>query len=601
MEMTNKDFSSHFSDKFTPGIKAFGKKALLIEGFDCLIVTDREDKEKAYCTHCKKWVTIPANTVHTGSPKSIQAAERRNYNMHCCHGAWGMTEAGIEKEKAKKERRLAIENRKHAICPVCKNTYEVYHQWRMNMSQLDGYISLSVWDKSKTEPGAVVMRRIEILREYGNGTEPVVTDTYRDAERYLFRMGHKTVRQNCVPWVKYRDVWCKGEWRKVKQQKFFVKSIIDRAVRQSTVMWSDYVHGHYCMDVGSLKAAIRGTPYKYLFNGKQSYLKNYRQYEWRDGYPLYVVALMDLYSLHPWVELLLKNGMENIVINHIRRTGCKNAICWAAKSIKSAVKRFTKQDLKDILAINAGQRLVTEQDLAFLAETREKFLPKMTVAEAVVCQKEGLETLRHVWERAKKLKVKPEKIVTYCLKHCTSFHRLGDWLDYIADAGKIGLDLSQGSNIFPRDIYTMHANISRQIKYKHDKELKEKLKATLALRETLFRWEGEKYIIRPAANTDELIEEGKALHHCVGGYAQRHADGETNILFIRKKEQPDVSFVTMEVKKGTKGTYYVAQIHGYMNDKTNPLPKEVEELADQFIGIVNDRAKKLKKKARKVA
>ena len=57
----------------------------------------------------------------------------------------------------------------------------------------------------------------------------------------------------------------------------------------------------------------------------------------------------------------------------------------------------------------------------------------------------------------------------------------------------------------------------------------------------------------------------------------------------------------MEVKKGTKGVYYVAQIHGYMNDKINPLPKEIEELADRFIGIVNDRAKKLKKKARKAA
>ena len=46
MEMTNKEFSSHFSDKFTPEIKAFAKHTLLKEGFDCLIVTDREDKEK---------------------------------------------------------------------------------------------------------------------------------------------------------------------------------------------------------------------------------------------------------------------------------------------------------------------------------------------------------------------------------------------------------------------------------------------------------------------------------------------------------------------------------------------------------------------------
>lgn len=599
--MTNKEFSAHFSNAFTKSIKDFGTDTLLHEGFDCLIVTDREDKEKAFCTHCKKWVKIPGNTIHTGSPKSIQAAERREYYMHCCHGVWGMTKSNIIMETAAEEKRAAMKKRKYAICPECKFRYSVYHQWRMNMSQLDGVVSISVWAKSKVEPGAVVMRRIEIDREYGNGTEPVVKDTYKEAERYLFRMGKKTVRQNCNA----RGHWEydeKSGWLFVRSGKrIFVKSIIDRAVRQSTVMWTDYIKGNYRMDLVSLRTAIRNTPYFYLFNGKQNYIRHYKQYEYRESYPIYTVGLMDLYSLHPWVELLLKNGMENIVIDHIRGAGEKGAICWGAKTIKSAVKRFTKQDMKDVMALNAGQTQVTEKDLAFLAEAREKFMPKMTVAEAVVCYKEGRETLSHVWERAKGLKVKPERVVAYCLKHCTGYHKLGDWLDYIADAGKIGLDLTQGINIFPKDIYTLHANISRQIKYKHDKELAEKLKATLALRENLFHWEGEKYIIRPAVNTDELIEEGKALHHCVGGYAQRHANGETNILFIRKKEQPDASFVTMEVKKGTKDTYYVAQIHGYLNDKNNPLPKEVEELADYFIGIVNDRAKKLNKKARKLA
>ena len=45
MEMTKKEFASHFSNSFSAEIKHFGRETLLKEGFDCLIVTDKEDKD----------------------------------------------------------------------------------------------------------------------------------------------------------------------------------------------------------------------------------------------------------------------------------------------------------------------------------------------------------------------------------------------------------------------------------------------------------------------------------------------------------------------------------------------------------------------------
>ena len=595
MAMTNKEFSSHFSDTFTPEIKAFGRETLLKEGFDCLIVTDKEDKEKAYCTHCKKWVKIPGDTIHTGSPKSIQAAERREYNRHCCHGAWGMTEGDIELEKADEERRLAIKRRKYALCPECGHTFNVYHQWRMDMSQLDGTVSISIWAKSKVEPGAVVMRRIEIERNYGNGDEPVVKDTYKEAERYLFRMGKKTVRQNCNP---------KGHWgydenkgwylKKPGKYRSFIKSIIDRAVRQSTVMWSDYVKGHYRMNIASLKTAIRNTPYQYLFTGKSNYIRNYEHYPYRESYPLYTVNLMDLYSLHPWVELLLKNGMENIVMDHVRKIGHSGAICWGAKSIKSAVKHFTKQDMKDILAINSGQELVTEEHLSILAEAR-KLKMQLTVRNAIQIEKRGGGLTEMIFE-ARRLHLRPEYVLEYCMREGGIGNAIADWLDYIADAGRVGLDLEDRTNSMPKNLLKRHANIIRQIKYREDKELEEKLKETLALRDKIFNWKDKKYIIRPAASTEELIAEGKALHHCVGGYAERHAKGETTILFVRTNKAPDKPLYTMEVKGGPKSGWKLVQIRGSMNEDP---PEEVRMMVRNFLEQVN--AKGSKRKVRKTA
>ncbi len=45
----------------------------------------------------------------------------------------------------------------------------------------------------------------------------------------------------------------------------------------------------------------------------------------------------------------------------------------------------------------------------------------------------------------------------------------------------------------------------------------------------------------------EIKREGRELHHCVGTYAERVADGKTNIFFIRKTAEPDTPYYTLEI------------------------------------------------------
>ena len=49
----------------------------------------------------------------------------------------------------------------------------------------------------------------------------------------------------------------------------------------------------------------------------------------------------------------------------------------------------------------------------------------------------------------------------------------------------------------------------------------------------------------PCETEEELIAEGKALHHCVASYAERHARGELTIFFIRRKDKPDEPWYTL--------------------------------------------------------
>lgn len=64
-----------------------------------------------------------------------------------------------------------------------------------------------------------------------------------------------------------------------------------------------------------------------------------------------------------------------------------------------------------------------------------------------------------------------------------------------------------------------------------------------------YLYEDDKYIIRPARSAEEIVMEGRLLHHCVGGnmYLNRHNKGETYILMLRFKAEPDIPYITVEI------------------------------------------------------
>lgn len=75
--------------------------------------------------------------------------------------------------------------------------------------------------------------------------------------------------------------------------------------------------------------------------------------------------------------------------------------------------------------------------------------------------------------------------------------------------------------------------------------------------------------IRPARSAGELETEGKCLHHCVGSYVERVSRGETFIFFIRREEEPDMSWYTLNLDKGLNT---VIQNRGMRNcDRTEEI------------------------------
>lgn len=104
---------------------------------------------------------------------------------------------------------------------------------------------------------------------------------------------------------------------------------------------------------------------------------------------------------------------------------------------------------------------------------------------------------------------------------------------------------SELSNEQFRQRQAIYAEETRKTEERRNKENKLKLE----FRESL-SYEDENYLIRLPVNSDEVQQEGMALHHCVGGYAYSHESGATTIMFLRKKPEPDKPFYTIEVEIG---------------------------------------------------
>lgn len=125
-------------------------------------------------------------------------------------------------------------------------------------------------------------------------------------------------------------------------------------------------------------------------------------------------------------------------------------------------------------------------------------------------------------------------------------HAEETYRDYLADCVKLGLDLGDRAVLLPKDLDAAHQRTIQMVKHKAN-EAKRPAFHKQAEKLQKWRYEASGLLIRPADDADELIAEGAALHHCVGGYADRMADGETAIFFIRRLDEPDRPYYTLEL------------------------------------------------------
>ena len=300
------------------------------------------------------------------------------------------------------------------------------------------------------------------------------------------------------------------------------------------------------------------------------------------------------------IEWLVKLGLAEAVGDLVAH-GVKNAevIRWNAGKPRDFL-RVTKWEISEV----TGDTSCTEplRALRLCARYRDTKL-KMRPEDAVYITEASGDAATEKWlvNTVKKFGVTAHKMAAYLGKSRSSiqgmqchnaYHTVTErevvrlYRDYLDAAEHCGLDLENPVIQMPRDLSEKHDEVTAAWAAIQDarraaedaernKKLRKQREKLRAEREKKYNFCTGDWLIRMPKNENEIVAEGKALKHCVGGYAGRHIDGTTTILFLRRADKPDVPLATIEIQ-GNR----IMQVHGYRNE-LEPCPENPERMRAQ--------------------
>lgn len=326
--------------------------------------------------------------------------------------------------------------------------------------------------------------------------------------------------------------------------------------------------GHvYCDD---LPKALSGTPWEYC--PVQAFYEHYHE-------PMQMQPFLFAYLEHPKLEHLVKVGFCNLASDLAYRS------CYGLKLDESQNRTHR--------ILNVGAEDVD-------------FLRKLDVDQAALkifqgyCErnlKDRQQLLAWRWEWKVERDIDPalnymtvHKLIRYLdaqwpfLQYrlteykARRYHSMQDlvteYKDYLDMCRRLDYDIKNSFVLYPKDLQKAHDRVQRRVRIKADSLLRRDFEVAMKSisRRLDFEMDGLRIVV--PSNPDEIIAEGNALHHCVGGYVERVAKKECVILFLRRCEEVDKPFYTVEVRNRK-----AVQVRGMQNADMTP---EVKRFMDNW-------------------
>lgn len=519
---------------------------------DNLVITARRKREKRrYERRQEALKDRIAHTKELPEKKILNRADdlyfhNEHYLYYKKHGCWakiacskcgGVTDArwksGISYESQFQRWTEEPKEGTYGTCPMCgaRGQYKCQGKVKGEHSR-----SIHLFLGQKYKENGMVMRYVEVKKKWILGLICVEngTEMYNACEelsgieiaRAYFEPGKKTQ----IDYHKYNPYLGENFWDDCN-----LYGMQNIQICAATIMPETYEE-------------MKGTMFQY--SALQEYAKSVREVN--------AIDYLERYRQTPQIEVLVKMGLIGVVDKLVKCyygiVADENArrpdefLGIRKERVKQLIRSKGDTTLLEVMQMEKRQgQNWTEDQIEHLAETALRG----TQVEMAM----GYMTLQKLLNRIEKYA--GCQYGTKCSGAAARIrHTATTYVDYLTMRLNLGYDLNNTVYQQPRDLGAEHAKMVMETnKEKADQHLREMAErypnirhSYRSLRKKYF-YEDENYIIRPARSAEEIVMEGRMLHHCVGGasYLNSHNTGKTYILMLRFKKEPDIPYITVEI------------------------------------------------------
>lgn len=301
------------------------------------------------------------------------------------------------------------------------------------------------------------------------------------------------------------------------------------------------------------------------------------------------IRYLQNYQKTPQIEILAKLGLSEIVkgINE-GRTGI---IVDASAKRLDALLGIRRERTKKLIEEKGDARLLRVLQI-------EKSLDQHWTEEQVNHLRETGLDIAHIafvlnYMTIQKLLNRIEKYAgcayeTNCGRAVANIRNTAIiYIDYLMMRERRGYDLHNTVYQQPRDLSAAHRQMVTET---NREEVKKRLEETEERYENIkkryrslrkeYCYEDATYLIRPARSAEEIVMEGRLLHHCVGGndYLSKHNEGKSYILMMRYQKEPETPYITIEINPEQKRI-----VQWYGERDTKPDKEKIQSWLDNYL------------------
>ena len=312
------------------------------------------------------------------------------------------------------------------------------------------------------------------------------------------------------------------------------------------------------------EAKVYEKSYEWL---KETFLRYSGAKEYSEFEPRYnLIVYLQRYIQWPQIEMFSKMGLYKVTKEMLG--GYREVVKDQNATRPEDFLGIRKERMRDLTAVEGNMNYlkiwqIERMENLHLSEKETVFLAESEIKESDITEALKYTTvtkLMHKMENYSGVAIPDSLIERQLCGHAAGVLKTicNLYVDYLHMRIQRGYDLNNQIYLFPRNLQNAHDQMvletNKEEFEKRNQEVSRKYpdirKKYRKLRNRYF-FEDEEYLIRPARSAEEIVLEGRFLHHCVGGdkYLDKHNRGVSTILLLRLKKQPEIPYITVEICK----------------------------------------------------